>query len=413
MCYICFPIVVQIMATFQIALAYHTRSDNKHQIRIRLTHNRKSVYMNTGYYIEGEEVTSQTLLIELKQRILNYEKVILSLSESADSMTAVALKSLLEKPDKEEEVNIISYFRSKINTFKHTKAKQTVFGYYTALDRLIEFNGSDVLPVSKFTVRLLNDFEINMRTVPGKLKKVASNTTIRLYQTYLCTLAGIAEREDVLLRNPYRKGYVKPKANIPDKRSMDIDTLRKVLNDTPVDTREVFGHDVFKISFALAGMNTADMYTCSRSVNKRIEYNRQKTKRRNDKAFASLMVQPEVTELIAKYADDKRQFNFYKLYTSTGQFNKRVNRGLELICERLKIDAITTYHARHTFASIARNECNIPVDEVDLALVHKDNYDMTDKYTRIDYTKVDRAVRAVLDYVYETKGSMRVVKMAN
>jgi len=407
------------MPTFKISVSDHKRSDNKYQVRIRMIHNSKTAYMKTPYYVESSDLNVKrelldiTLRDEIKDRIRDYEKRILSLSSLIDTMTVQDLAHYLSNPEPDKDVNLIPYFRSKVNSFKHTKAKQTVQGYYTALDRLQEYIGTDILPASKFTVRLLNDFEINLRTIPGKMKKVTSSTTIRLYQTYLCTLAGIAEREDILLRNPYRKGYIKPKANIPDKRSLDVETLRKVLNDTPEDPREVFGLDVFKISFALAGMNTADMYTCSRSVNKRIEYNRQKTKRRNDKAFTSLMVQPEITGLIAKYADDKRQFNFYKLFTSTGQFNKRVNRGLELICERLKIPAITTYHARHSFGSFARNECNIPVDEVDLALVHKDNYDMTDKYTKVDYTKVDRAVRAVLDYVYETKGGMKVVKMAN
>jgi hypothetical protein len=79
----------------------------------------------------------------------------------------------------------------------------------------------------------------------------------------------------------------------------------------------------------------------------------------------------------------------------------------------LEIPDVTTYHARHSFATIGRNECNISVDDIDLALVHKDNFDMTDKYTKVDFTKVDRAVRAVLDYVYETNGGMKVVKMAN
>ena len=104
---------------------------------------------------------------------------------------------------------------------------------------------------------------------------------------------------------------------------------------------------------------------------------------------------------------------FVRKFNSTNQFNKRVNYGLELICKRLQIETVTTYHARHSFASIGRNECNIAVDLIDLALVHKDNYDMTDKYTKTDFTKIDMAVRAVLDYVYETKGGMKVVKIAN
>jgi hypothetical protein len=401
------------MATLQIVTAYHTRSDNKHQVRIRLTHNRKSVFINTGYYVEGDKVDSQSLSIELKQRIVDYEKKILTLSTSAKTMTAVEIKTFLEKPDDLQEVNLIPYFKSKIDNFKLTKAKQTVKGYNTALDRLKAFLGTDTLLSSKFTVTLLNSFEINLRTVPGKQKKTVGNTTIRLFMTYISTLASIAETEDVLLKNPFRKGYKKPQANIPDKRTLEIATLRKLFNDNPVDAREIFAQEIFKLSFCLAGMNTADMFCCLKNNTNRIQYNRQKTKRRKDKAFMSLPVSSEIKELVEKYSDPVRQFNFYKLYTNPGQFNKRVNFGLNLICTRLEIPVITTYHARHSFGSYARNECNIAIDEVDLALVHKDNYAMTSKYTKVDWTKVDRAVRAVLDYVYETKGGMKVVKMAN
>ncbi|MEI6059430.1 MAG: phage integrase SAM-like domain-containing protein [Bacteroidota bacterium] len=403
------------MATFKAIISDYKRTDGKYQIRIRVIHNQRTAYLQTPYKISPanfnakREIINLDLKKALKSRIDELYERIATISD-IDTISVKELIKRIEKPKQSADIDLFTYWYEKIEGFKIAKAKQTVDGYRTAVDRLKAFYETELQP-DDFTVRLLNDFEINLRTVPGKQNKIASNTTIRLYTTYLSTLAEIAETEDVITRNPFRKGYKKPKANTPDKRSLDVEILRKIINDKPELPLEVQAHDVFVLSFCLAGMNTADMFHASACKGKRIEYHRKKTKSRNkQQSFISIMPPAEIKDLLIRYSDPKFLFNFHTLYNSSGQFNKRVNEGLENICTRLKIPAITTYYARHSFASIARNECFILVDDIDLCLIHASSHTMTDIYTKVDYTRVDRAIRAVLDLVYKTKGGMKVVK---
>ena len=64
---------------------------------------------------------------------------------------------------------------------------------------------------------------------------------------------------------------------------------------------------------------------------------------------------------------------------------------------------LTTYYARHTWASIAFNNLGIPKDVVSLALGHSFGVRVTDTYINADLSRVDEANRRVIDYVLYNK----------
>ena len=59
---------------------------------------------------------------------------------------------------------------------------------------------------------------------------------------------------------------------------------------------------------------------------------------------------------------------------------------------------MTTYWARHTWATIAAVDLDIPKDTIAHALGHGNNT-VTDIYIDFDQRKVDKANRRVLDWV--------------
>ena len=63
---------------------------------------------------------------------------------------------------------------------------------------------------------------------------------------------------------------------------------------------------------------------------------------------------------------------------------------------------LTTYYARHTWASIAFN-IGIQKDVVSLALGHSFGVRVTDTYINADLSRVDKANRRVIDYVLNNK----------
>ena len=65
---------------------------------------------------------------------------------------------------------------------------------------------------------------------------------------------------------------------------------------------------------------------------------------------------------------------------------------------------ISTNWARHTWATIARNDCRINKDDVALCLGHEDSDNkVTDVYIQYDYSIIDESNRKVLDTLIEKK----------
>ncbi len=71
------------------------------------------------------------------------------------------------------------------------------------------------------------------------------------------------------------------------------------------------------------------------------------------------------------------------------------------IFQRLRIQKIvTTKWARHTWATIARNECQINKDDIALCLGHEDiDNRVTDIYIKHDYSIIDNSNRKVISFI--------------
>lgn len=77
---------------------------------------------------------------------------------------------------------------------------------------------------------------------------------------------------------------------------------------------------------------------------------------------------------------------------------------LSKICNSIGIPEVSTYWARHTFATIAY-EIGISMDVIADCLGHKSSHRITSIYVRKDQQLIDEANRKVIDYVlYNKKG---------
>lgn len=59
--------------------------------------------------------------------------------------------------------------------------------------------------------------------------------------------------------------------------------------------------------------------------------------------------------------------------------------------------------SRHSWATIARNECEVSMDDVSICLNHKSGHSVTDTYVKKDWSVIDRANRKVIDFVFGEK----------
>lgn len=108
--------------------------------------------------------------------------------------------------------------------------------------------------------------------------------------------------------------------------------------------------------------------------------------------------------LFEKYRDmtGKRVFIFYQMYADASNFNSAINRGLKLIGEQIGSPGLEFYAARHSWATIARNDLAIDKNTINDALIHADkSMTATDLYITKDFTAINNANKKVLDYIYQ------------
>ena len=164
--------------------------------------------------------------------------------------------------------------------------------------------------------------------------------------------------------------------------------------------------DLFLLSFALVGINLADLYDVKKDAYKdgRLTYNRVKTRdRRKDKAEISIKVYDDILPIFEKYLNKTKTpelFVFKSHYSTKNTFEFAVNHGLKEVGQIIGIERLQHYSARHSWATIAYNDCGIDKYVVHQALNHVDpTTAITDIYIKKDWSVIDRANRKVLDLV--------------
>ena len=204
---------------------------------------------------------------------------------------------------------------------------------------------------------------------------------------------------------PFRTYKIRLRKRPAREHALTSAQLHELVSYYPLTYREYLARDTVVLMLCLMGINSKDLYLLNRVVKGRVTYNRSKTG-----AELSVKVTPELSEMIGRYRGVTRLLNFSETYNSDEAFTKNVNKGLSSLMARMHGQAkregvvldlpemVTTNWIRHSFATIARNECGYDRDTVGKCLGHDDGV-VTDAYIKPDYSIIDNVCRAVLDKV--------------
>jgi hypothetical protein len=218
-------------------------------------------------------------------------------------------------------------------------------------------------------------------------------------------------------RQPFLEKNIIPRQPLTDHRVLTVQQLRKIMEAklTP-GSRAEMARDVFVLSFALAGTNAIDIYKVPRSSLKGdlLTFNRSKTERaRQDHARITLKVLPKAMAIIKRYAatEGAALMLFRQKYSTAKGFCHACNLGMKDVAEVVGIsDSLTTYYARHSWATIARNICKVDFDTVNAGLnhVHRGADRIGDVYIARDYTAIWKAQKSVMDEVVNAAKSKKM-----
>ena len=394
------------------------RKDGSIPVKVRMIHNRKARYFPTPIFVTRDQLDKKgskikdCRMMDSVEDLLKEYRLAASIVQQAQFIDADEMASLVKANMKREKVFRLDFFDYAESKIKEMKPK-TAEIYRTSMNALRRFVGGKPLDISEINHGFVLQFKRFLETEPpvtvGKQTFKAKSAGSRAVSLYLSNVRAIFNRaidefndDDYapIRRLPFKKSTIPPQP-ITEHRALGREQMRTVIEFAPQNELQALAKDVFLLSFYLVGMNTADLYALQKSDLRDgiLTYNRAKTaSRRHDKAMMQIRIEPEALQLLNRYTskDGDALLMFSKRYATAHAFNGAVNEHLKAI-----LPFLTTYYARHTWATLARNECGIDFDTVHFALNHaKTGEDrVTEIYLRRDFSKVWEANRKVIDYV--------------
>lgn len=399
------------MATTKFYLDTRRSADNFYPLRINISHHAKTAAISLGIRLSKEQWDSENNLVVdhpeerylnnvITRRKIEIDTLILKLEDAdkqkLNAMSVVEIrdyvlqilfpeKAFVDAPKKPKEDP--NTFLKWFDRFMNRKQGRTRLIYDATRRRLVAWLGSEEkLAKVKFEdikVAWLEEFEDFLSLTAGANSNAIHFRNIR-------TVVNYAIDNEVTTYYAFRRFKIKTETT--RKRNFDVVTLRRIFRHKCEEEWQEKYLDFFKLTFMLVGINVVDLCGLEKITNDRIEYIRAKTHRPY-----SIKVEPEALELIKKYAGTNHLLNFTDTCHDYRIFYNLLCKGLAAIKKQLGLDELTTYWARHSWATIAR-KLGFGKDTIALALGHG-GHSVTDIYIEEDMREVDEANRKVLDYV--------------
>jgi site-specific recombinase XerD len=387
----------------------YRRLDGTYPVRIRMTANRKSRFISTTIAVTASQLT-KGMKIKDRSVLDQLDRLMADMRRSVAALDPFTISKM--SPD-----DILAHMRDDHNGFRldffefaesvinGKRIVNTQWYYRTAVNAFRKFVGKDRLDIAELSSSLMRAFEQHLRGISGGDKARA----ISAYPSAIAYIHGQAramynneETGDIKIRNPFAY-YRAPREQQAAHRNISREAVQKLIDALPVltDPSAIFAVSHFLMSFALMGMNAADMYTCAApDKEKIITYNRQKTRdRRSDDAEMKVRIDERIEALYERLKDKtgRRAFAIYLRYTY-GTAGAVISRGLRAAAKVLEIDEpMTFYSARHTWATLAYS-AGVEKAVINDCLCHVDSsMRVTDIYIAKDWQVMWKANEKVLD----------------
>lgn len=375
----------------------------KYPVKIRVTFNRISRLYKTGFEFSVKEFDKifdpktrteelRKTKTDIEQYKINADEIISKLVRfSFDEFANMYLKRIIISQT-DAPTKVIEAFELKIKELKEEQRIGTAEGYYYTMISLLKFNNGKNLYFSEVNVNFLKKY--------GQWQKASGNsdTTIGIYLRNLKALYNEAITNKIVLAENYpfgakKNGLYEIPTSANNKKALSKAELKKLFDYEPVSTQEEQYRGLWIFSYYCNGLNIKDICLLKYSDidGNLIEYKREKTKRSSQAQppIIAAYIEPLRT-IVEKFGVPKNQNSYIFPYIELGDQEveikrkvslvvKQINKYIKIITKKLDIQTkITTYNARHSYASMQRNS-GVNLSSISQGLGHK-NTSTTEAY---------------------------------
>lgn len=325
------------------------------------------------YYATGKELsvkdwdrlpeTKTSDLTKIRNSIKNsYDLVLKSVEELANrgDFTFDALNIRLGKATGD---TVNTAFRAKIDMLKEEERIGTMMFYDNILKGVEGFAGTKI-PFENITVEWLRQYE-------KFLLKDKNHTTVGMHMRAIRAIMNEAIKAGNIkvAHYPFGKDKYEIQSVEAKKKALSLKQIGQIVNYSDgLETTERY-RDLWFFMYLCNGINTADLVKLKYKniVDGEICFVRQKTERTTKtRKEIQAIITPEMQQIINKWGAPARQPNdnifpyisgnetAEKRKLMTKDLTKRINKRMKIIGAALGIAGISTYTARHSYATVLK-----------------------------------------------------------
>lgn len=369
-----------------VSVFLDTRTVNKkgtYPVKIKVYFQGKPKYYPTGICMSTKEELEEVLESKSKKNIeIQYiiHKEFNRILKNVDILVergTFSFSNLNNMLGKNIGGTLNEMISAKIKELENEEKFGTSAFYKGTLSLLKRYMKHDV-PINEVTVEWLNGLE-------KFILKTANQTTVAMNMRNIRATMNIAKQVGVIRESdyPFGRGKYQIKEGSGKKKALNKKQLKAIAEYSDGSMTTEFYRDLWLFIYFCNGLNVADLISLKFSdiQNGEISFIRKKTKdRTRDVKRIYAAITPEMYSIINKWGNDPKKsvyiFPFLKPGDSAWEHEKKkknltklINKRMKIIGEKLNLGKITTYVARHTYATVLRNE-GVPISIISPMLGH-------------------------------------------
>lgn len=339
-------------------------------VKVQVVFRRKQKYYSTGKELSKENwekllKAKSKLMIEIRSDVESSFSIVKQQINELIQKGEFSIESLNIRLGRQmKDSNLHNAFKLKMKELKDNEQASTYLSYQSALNSLENFGGTSI-PLESITVDWLK------RCERFWLSEGKSYSSISIYFRALKCILNRALRDGILKESSFPFG--KNKYEIPEgcgrKLALNLSEIKKVMSyQDGTDDIEEF-RDLWVFSYLCNGINFMDLLFLKYSniVDGEICFVRSKTSRtaKHSKEIRAVIT-PEMGNIIQRWGNAKLTSETFIFKYAKGTENAferirlvrrivtKCNRRLKKIAQGTGLAQLTTYTARHSFATVLK-----------------------------------------------------------
>ena len=346
----------------------HPKKSGRCPVKIRVTYNRVRYYYPTGKDLTPEEwemlpTTKARALVAVRKDIESSYQIVRAAVEELAASGGFSLDTLNNRLKGAAVDTVNTMFRAKIEELKKVGRVGSMLVYDNVLKGLERFAGAHIR-FKAVTVSWLGRYADFLR------KEGKTQTTIAIHLRHLRAILNEAKRLGSIkdAQYPFGRGRYEIQAGEGRKLALTLEQIGQIANYEDGTEATAKYRDYWLFLYLCNGINVADFVKLRYRdiVNGEICFVRQKTERTTKtRKEIRVVVTARMQAIINRWGNPFRSDNFIfpildgqedamRRKMKTLYITRAINKRMKEVGEQLGIGNISTYTARHSFATVLK-----------------------------------------------------------